>query len=177
MAWMIYIRFLAGVILLTMGRRFYWFFLGVSGFVLGFDLARRLVPGPSHGVAIIAALVLGIIGALVAVALQKFAIAAGGFVVGGYVAANSLRGVLPAAASHYWIVFVVGGIIGAILMNYAFSFALIVLSSLMGAILILQALHYWRGVVTLPFILISAFGIAVQYGLVKPKLPSKKGPR
>ena len=163
-------RLILGAILLTLGRRLYWFFLGVVGFVFGYDLAQRMAPNLPHGTATIIAIVIGIAGALIAVALQKFAIVAGGFLVGGYLIANALRG-FSFAGHHQWIIFIAGGVIGAILMNYAFTFALIVLSSLMGAMLVLQALHYWRNEVSLPFILLSALGIAIQYGFIKLKPP------
>ncbi|MDA8175004.1 MAG: DUF4203 domain-containing protein [Nitrospiraceae bacterium] len=160
------VRLILGAVLLAMGRRLYWFFLGTAGFFFGFDLARRVAPNLPHGTALIIAIVIGIAGAVIAIALQKFAIFAGGFLVGGYLAENALRYVF--AANHLWLVFIIGGIIGAILMNYMFTFALIVLSSLMGAMLILQAAHYWHNAVSLPLVLLAALGIAIQYGFVKP---------
>ena len=161
--------FIAGVALLTMGRRLFWFFVGVAGFIFGFDIVRLLLPREPHKEVLIIALVIGLICALMAVALQKIAIAAGGFLAGGYLLTRILNAFGMAAHQPYWVLFIAGGIIGAFLMVLAFGFALIVLSSLLGADLVLQALGLGGKVFTVLFVLLSVLGFAFQYGLIRPK--------
>jgi hypothetical protein len=62
----------------------------------------------------------------------------------------------------YWLPFVIGGIIGAILVSVLFDWALIVLSSLAGAAIITQALAL-SGAVGIGVILaLTAVGVIIQ---------------
>ncbi len=171
---MSFVKFLLGIIMLTMGRRLFWLFLGAVGFVLGFDLAGRMLPHQPYDVVLIIALIAGLIGAVLAVVFQKFAIVAGGFLAGGHLLIQVLREFGMATHQHHWLLFIAGGIIGAVLMSLAFGLALIVLSSFMGAILILQALHLGGRGISFLFIVLSALGIAIQYGLIRLNPPSPK---
>ncbi len=163
-------RLLLGIAMLTMGRRLYWLFLGGVGFIFGFDLAERLVQGQSHHVILLIAVIAGVMGAMLAVFLQKFAVVAGGFFAGGYVLAEFLK-----EFSHYhWLIFVMGGIVGAILMSVLFGWALIILSSVMGSVLILQTLHFGPETKKILFVFLLVLGIATQYGLIRLK-PSSSG--
>jgi len=168
------IKLLLGIIMLTMGRRLFWLFIGAGGFILGFDIAEHMFPHLPHGATLIIAVIAGLISAVAAVTFQKVAIYVGGFWAGGYLLIQVLTE-FGIHIRHHWLPFIAGGIMGAILMNLAFSLALIVLSSLFGAILIVQALHLSAGRTSIPFFLLCALGIAMQYGLIKLKPLSPKG--
>ncbi len=160
--------FFLGIILLTMGRRLFWLFVGVVGFIFSFHLVLRLLPHLSHSTALAIALVIGLAGALLAVSLQKIAIAAGGFLAGGHLLPQIMK-MAGMTHQHHWALFIIGGIAGAVLMSLAFGFALIVLSSLIGADLVLQALHIGgRRFSPILFVLIAAAGFLFQSGLIKP---------
>jgi hypothetical protein len=168
------LRFLLGIVILTTGRRLYWLFLGGVGFALGFELAERLVHGHLHSVILVIALLSGVIGALLAVFLRKFAVMAGGFVGGGYLLILLFEGLGITTAHYHWLIFLIGGISGALLMWVLFGWTLIVLSSLMGSVLLVQTLHFAPGVKKLLFIFLTALGIVVQYGLSKRKSPPRR---
>jgi hypothetical protein len=92
---------------------------------------------------LVVGLALGLLGALLAFFLQKIAIAIAGFAGGGYLAVLLCAPLLGAVAMNQpasWICFLVGGIIGALLMNFFFNWALMILSSLEGAHIILKQL-------------------------------------
>ncbi len=165
---------IVGIILLVAGRRLYWFFLGAVGFFFVFDFVSRAFPHQPHNTVIIIALVAGVIGALLAVLLQKIALVIGGFFAGGHFLVQALQQTGALDHGYYWILFVAGGIIGAVLMRIAFSFALILLSSIAGATLVLRAVHLDRPGFSIPFILLAVFGIAAQYGLLRFKPPREK---
>jgi hypothetical protein len=168
------IKLLLGIIMLTMGRRLFWLFIGSASFVLGFDIAERILPNLPHDITLIIAVIAGLVSALVAVTFHKVAIYVGGFWPGGYLLIQVLTE-FGIHIRHHWLPFIAGGIIGAILINLAFNLALIVLSSLFGAILIGQALHLSAGRTSIPFFLLCALEIAMQYGLIKLKPLSPKG--
>ena len=63
-------RLLLGIALLAAGRNLFWLFLGGTGFILGFDLAGRLVHGQPQGIMFFIAVVAGVACALLALFLQ-----------------------------------------------------------------------------------------------------------
>ncbi len=126
-------RFFLGTAMLTMGRRLYWLFLGGVGLIFGSDLIEHLVHGQPHSIIIIFALLAGVIGAVLAVFLQKFAVMAGGFFGGGYLIIALLKEFGMTTAHYHWLIFLIAGILGALLMRVLFGWTLIVLSSAMGS--------------------------------------------
>src|SRR5437764_2897831 len=127
---------LIGVVILFFGRRLFWLCVAAVGFAAGIEIAPHLVHQPSPLLAFTFALVLGFIGALLALFLQKVAIAIAGFLAGGKLATAIAAAFFVQHANYSGVVFVVGGIIGAILLLALFDWALIVLSSVVGAYLI-----------------------------------------
>jgi hypothetical protein len=162
--------------MLTVGRRLYWLFLGGVGFILGFEAAKRILGGQPHGIILIIAVLAGIIGALLAVFLQKFAIAAGGFLAGGYLLILLLRQTGMSTLHYQWLIFLIGGIIGALLMKILFGWTLIVISSAIGALLIIPSLHAGTRLTDLLFLLLLALGIVIQYGLFELKSRRSRTP-
>ena len=65
------------------GRKLFWFFVGTLGFVVGAEAATTLFPHNPEW-ELIAGLILGLLGILMALFLQKVAIGVGGFLAGGY---------------------------------------------------------------------------------------------
>ncbi len=94
-------------------------------------LAREQLHVHSQWLVMSIALLAGLMGALLTLFLQKFAIALAGFGAGGYLCAIALERLN--LERFTWIGFVVGGIIGSLLLLTVFEWALIVLSSLVGA--------------------------------------------
>ena len=131
---------LIGVVILLFGRKLFWLCVAAVGFALGVEVAPHLVHEPSPVLALVIALVLGLVGALLALFLQKVAIAVLGFLAGGYLANGMAAAFFVHYAQYSTLVFVVGGIIGAILLLALFDWALIVVSSLIGAHLIQSAI-------------------------------------
>jgi hypothetical protein len=156
---------LVGIVLLLFGRKLFWLFVAVAGFVVGVEAARYLFPHQTELFNLAVALALGFVGALLAVFLQKVAIVVGGFIGGGYLAAALGAPVLGSAGLRYpgvWVCFLVGGILGAILLFIFFNWALIILSSMQGAHLILRGFaappHYF----TIFFFVLAVIGIVIQ---------------
>jgi hypothetical protein len=105
---------------------------------------------------------LGGLGALLALFLQKVAIAVLGFFAGGKLATAIAAAFFVHYAQYSTIIFVIGGIIGAILLLAVFGWALIVVSSFIGAYLIQSAIVLPPTGSTLVFIGLAIVGIFVQ---------------
>ncbi len=155
---------LIGVVILFFGRKLFWLCVAAVGFAAGVEIAPHLVQEPSPLLALTVALVLGLIGALLALFLQKIAIAVLGFLAGGKLAGAIAAAFFVQYAEHSTIIFVIGGIIGAVLLLVLFDWALIVVSSLIGAHLIV-----YQSAIVLPqsgsiivFIGLAVIGVLVQ---------------
>lgn len=155
---------LIGVVILFFGRKLFWLCVAAVGFAAGVEIAPHLVHEPSPLLALTVAVVLGLIGALLALFLQKIAIAVLGFLAGGKLAGAIAAAFFVQYAQHSTVIFLVGGVIGAILLLVLFDWALIVVSSLIGANLIV-----FQGAITLPtsgstivFLGLAIVGILVQ---------------
>jgi hypothetical protein len=155
-----------GIAVLLFGRRLFWLFVGGVGFVFGLNLAFQLLIDQPEWLIVVAALVVGLIGAVLAIFAQKVAVIIAGFIIGGIGLLWLLRlfGLDPGPLD--WVVFGVGAIIGAIIIASLFEVALIALSSLTGAGLITQvinqAFEFNALIVALIFVALLAVGIIVQ---------------
>lgn len=165
---MIVPRVLVGLALLILGRKAFWLFVGGVGFVLGLYVATRVIQAPQGWLVFVIALVAGGLGALLAVVLQHVAVGLAAFVAGGYVAWNLVDmlgwelGPRSLGAWEPWLVFVGGGIVFAVLIGALFEWALIVLSSITGAVLTAQALSLPPGIQVALWAFLAAVGIVVQ---------------
>ena len=155
------VSIILGGALLIAGRKLFWLFVGAAGFVAGLQLATQFSQGPEL-LAIVVALVVGAIFAVLAIFLQGVAIGVAGFLAGGYILTvlADMLGLNQGAVS--WIVYVVGGIIGLLLVIFLFDWALITLSSLAGASLVTQALLIPGGIASVIFLALVILGVVIQ---------------
>jgi hypothetical protein len=155
------ISILFGVGLLFFGRRAFWLFVAGAGFVAGLSLTNRLFEGPDW-VGVTVGLVIGLLAALLAIAVQRFAIGMAGFLVGGYIALQVLPALNLEGGWATVLAFIVGGVIGIIMVSMFLGWALISLSSLAGAALIVNALNLDSGLDILIFIILVVVGVVFQ---------------
>src|SRR5205823_2666174 len=80
------ISVIVGVAILFFGRKLFWLFVAALGFAVGLQIAAYFMREPPQWMTLLVALGCGIIGALLAILLQKIAIAVAGFVAGGRIA-------------------------------------------------------------------------------------------
>src|SRR5512142_396848 len=151
-----------GAILLVAGRRLFWLLVGAIGFVIGVMLATRFFHG-SELTMVLAGLVLGLIFALLAVFLESVAIGIAGFLGGGYVLL-SIAGMLGLDQNNLmtWVIFAVGGILGVILVAFLFTWALITISSLAGASMVVASFGMTAATAGLVFLGLVIAGVLIQ---------------
>lgn len=155
-----------GAIVLLFGRKLFWLCVAAFGFAAGVELAPHVLVQPTPLLQLTFALVLGFVGALLALLLQKIAVGLVGFGAGARLAVE-LAAAFTGQANYYWLIFFVGGIVGAILFVALFDWALIVLSSLLGAYLILGAITLPKTGATIVLIALTVFGIIVQAAIFR----------
>jgi len=157
-------RIIEGLALLTLGRKLFWLFVGLFGFEAGMQFAPRLLPHQPEWLVLVVALILGVIGAVVAIFLQNMVIGVAGFVGGGGVAAGILQALNLDAGMLPLVAFIVGGIIGVILVSALFDWALIGLSSLAGALTLTNVFLPHHALALLAIVILFAIGVAIQGG-------------
>jgi hypothetical protein len=156
------VSLLVGGALLLLGRRLYWLFVAGVGFAVALNLVPRVVQTESVVPVLAIALAAGLVGAALAVLLQRAAIGMAGFLAGGYVVLALLE-VLGAQASFVsWVLAFAGGAAGVFLTQMLFGWALILLSSLAGPAMIAQTLNVGRPVAVVVFLILLVAGAAVQ---------------
>ncbi|MEO7724823.1 MAG: DUF4203 domain-containing protein [Chthoniobacterales bacterium] len=151
-----------GIVLLLFGRKLFWLFVAALGFAIGLQLAPYFSQNPPLWLCLLLSLGLGLLGALLALLLQKVAIGIAGFLVGGRFAVAIAAAFLVNHAHYSAITFVIGGIVGALLLLALFDWALIIFSSIEGARLIADAVHLPNTGTSILLVVLAIFGIIVQ---------------
>jgi len=151
-----------GVLLLLLGRRLYWLFVGGIGFVIGLSLATDFAHRRPDGTALLIGLGAGLLGIVLALVLQRLAIVVAGFLAGGWLGVELVRAVGASMARTPWIPVIVGGVVGALLAATLFDTVLVILSSLVGAALLSEILAGRPVMRAVVFLLLVLVGIAVQ---------------
>ena len=153
---------LIGAVVLFFGRRLFWLCVAAVGFAAGMEVAPHLMHEPTQVLQLSIAIVFGFIGALLSLFLQKIAIAVAGFLAGGKLAMALTAAFLAEGARYPGIAFIVGGIIGAILLLSLFDWALIVMSAVVGAYLICHTIVLPQTGATILFVALAVVGVIVQ---------------
>jgi hypothetical protein len=151
--------------LLMLGRRIYWVFVAGVGFLVAMRLVGDVMEPQQEWVTLALAIVAGLVGALLAVFLQKLAIGLAGFFATAYLVGTLAPG-FGLDGSMLAIVMVVCGVIGAILAGVLFDWALIILSSLAGAALLVDALNLEQTAGLVVMLVVAVAGISIQANLM-----------
>ena len=151
------LHIVAGLALLVLGRRLFWLFVGVIGFVVAFEVVPILLPDGAHWLVLCIAIVVGLLGAWLAIALQYLAAAFAGFAAGAYASAP-----LAAALGALSWMPLIAGIAGATVIYITFDWALIALSSMAGARALVTAFGLNGSVASALWLGLAGLGVAVQ---------------
>ncbi|NPV56031.1 MAG: hypothetical protein HPY76_05050 [Anaerolineae bacterium] len=155
---------IAGLLLLLLGRKIYWLFVGLVGFAAGYFIATNYIPGIPENLVVLVAIGVGLVGLLLAKFVQRFAMALAGFIAGGYLLMMLVASLELDNALMTNLAFIVGGVLGAVFLNILLDWALILLSSGVGSYLALEALGAdlggWVRMVTM--LVIAFTGVAIQ---------------
>jgi len=155
-----------GLILVFMGRRLFWFFVGVVGFFLGFKVGLSLSYDAT--ISFFAACIVGVIAALLSVVLEKVLIVLAG-AASGWLLFTRLAEVLSIDARVSPLVAVAGAVLFAIVSLMVFDAALIVISALSGATLVLEPVAIAGALGLILFVALAGAGIAAQFSQLRDR--------
>ena len=172
-----YLNLLIGGGLLVAGRRLFWLLVGAIGFLIGLEIATR-VTFPSELVLIMAALGLGLVFALMAIFLESVAIGVAGFLGGGLALMRLLDIFGLDGGTAQLLGFILGGILGAILVVWIFNWALVAISSVAGASMVANGLPLRPGERPLLFVGLAILGVLIQaLSMWRAGTPPKAAPK
>jgi hypothetical protein len=158
---------IVGAAILLFGRKLFWLFVAALGFAVGIEIAAYFMREPPLWLTLVIALGLGVLGALLAIMLQKLAVGVAGFIAGGRLASALLAAFFVDYPNYRGITFVIGGIIGALLLLALFDWVLIVLSSVEGAHLIGNGVVLPQNGAVILFCALVVVGVVVQGSMLR----------
>ena len=132
------VQVILGLVILLFGRKLFWLFVGILGFLAGSQLAAIWLAGYPAWAVLATSLLLGLGGALLAVFFERLAFALAGFYCGVFLVAGLAMetGLFPQSA----LLLLAGGLVGAVLAALVMDWALAALSALAGAGAVVMAL-------------------------------------
>jgi len=159
------VNIILGVGLLLAGRKLFWLFVAAAGFVLGAQVVIRSFDGPEW-LGLIVGILVGLLFAGLAVFLRAAAIGIAGFIAGASILVGLVELFNNGAGGFNWLLYLVGGILGVLLISLLFNWAIITLSSLGGAALLLRELldagALPSGLAGPLFVVLAILGILIQ---------------
>lgn len=164
---MVAVQALIGFLTLILGRQYYAVYVGAITYMMARLYIPQFFPQQSTGSVFVTSIVAGVLVGGFSFSLKRILAIVASFFVGGSLVYSmvDILGLDPALQSM--IAFLIAGAIGAVLTLLAFDFAVIFLSAVYGASLILQSLHLPGFSQLLWLILLVVFGIIVQWVLLQ----------
>jgi hypothetical protein len=159
---MIWIHILIALALLLAGRRLFWLFVACIGFASGYYSAQQIWGLHSPVLVLILSIAAGGLGAIIAIFFQKAAIVVAGFAAGGYLMVSLFNQFAGLPAQLVWLPYIIGGIAGALVLYFVFDWALIFLSTLTGATLLVQLVAFTPRVEVVLFFALAIAGAVFQ---------------
>ncbi len=156
------VQTMAGLLLLLLGRRLFWVFVGAIGFFVGSQIATVAMASTNDATVLGIALAGGIVGALLSLFLQRLAV----MVAGGLALGMMAMRMAPLIGLHLdagmAVAFIFAALLGAVLVNVIFGPALIVISSVTGAVMIAEALPLDGSLTPLLIVPLTVVGVLLQ---------------
>jgi hypothetical protein len=165
------LQFAAGGLLLVTGKRLYWLFVGLCGAAAGLFISEFFFHPESWGERVLVAVGIGAAFAILALILQRIMISIAGFIAGGFLGVSLVDTLQLTISEWNWVVFLLGGIIGVLIVQLLFDLSLVIISSFAGATLIIRALGLdgAKGLIILLVLILA--GIVIQSAQNRPKPP------
>jgi hypothetical protein len=159
---MIWFNMAIGFFLIFIGRRLFWLFVACVGFAFGYQVAQNVLAVQSSMAIMVVSILVGLSGAVIAIFFQKAAILVAGFGAASYFILSFLSRFFDWPLQFVWLLVIIGGIAGAVILFFLFDWALIFLSSLTGATLIVQTTAFGPWLDPALFLVLFSVGIAFQ---------------
>lgn len=176
MSTLLIIQLALGAALLLLGKRLTWLLAAGAGFAVGLYLNQGLLAGLSPDITVAVPWALGAVFGLITLLGKQVLLNVVGFIAGGSAFGWLLTTFGLAATDNTLLTigaFVIGGLAGMALLSRLFDLGMTVLSSLLGAQIILLALQQLvelpGGMGSVALLVLVGIGIVVQLGIGRKK--------
>lgn len=134
------LQFLSGAVLLTAGKKIYWFLFAVLAFLVSTAVLPVILPYLAQKTIYIAGAIMSAIIVVLVFITKKIAIGLGGFIGGGFLFLQILRylNISSLADLPEPVIFAVGGVVGVLLSVVLFELTIVLLSIFTGSFLIMD---------------------------------------
>lgn len=105
---------------------------------------------------------------------EGLAILIAGFLAGGYLMTSLIVSFGLSVSAEPSVIYIIGGFAGLLLVAVLFDWAIIILSALLGAEMLMPFLHPAGSVYWLVFLGLAIVGIAVQAGIWHRRYPVQR---
>ncbi len=170
------VQLAAGGLLLITGKKLYWLFVGLCGAAAGLFISEFFFHPEGWGERVLVAVGIGAAFAILALILQRIMISVAGFIAGGFLGVSLVDTLQLTISNWNWVVFLLGGIIGVLIVQLLFDLSLVIISSFAGATLVIRALGLEgaKGLIILLVLILA--GIVIQSAQSRPKPPVSTSP-
>ena len=173
-------QIVVGLVESFFGRRLYWIFVALGGFAIGWEFARAISSGMSEWVAVLIGAILGIVLAFLSLKFTKWIVTLAAFFALGTVTVDVVRWLGAEAAkgsAGYWIAYIIGGLIGALLIRIFFNWGLMVLTALLGAGAVATGITHFvsnepKWLQAVLFVVVLILGLSYQVRSFRGKKPA-----
>lgn len=124
-----------GILTLFFGRRLFWVFAALVGYIFGLIVASQLIPNATDFIRIMIAIGIGVICGVLAVYVEKMMIILIGF-LGFGILGYLLISLFDFSTLVNWVVFLITGSLGAVYITRHIEWLIIIISALIGAMMI-----------------------------------------
>lgn len=163
--WQAAIVVAVGLTLLFLGRRLFWLFVGVVGFLVGWHIGLSFFS--ASPMPLVLAGCLGVAMALLSIVFEKVLIVLAGAAAGGLLCMRLADG-LGGGEQLSMMLAVGGAVVFAIIALTVFDAGLAVISSLIGAALVLDPFPLAGMIWVIVFAIVASVGIASQLRVSAP---------
>jgi MFS family permease len=165
------LQFIAGGLLVGAGKKLYWFFVGICGAICGLLVSEVFFHPTGWWERVLVAIGFGAAFAILALMLQRIMVSIAGFIAGGFILVSLAETLQLAFVNWSWIVFIIGGIVGILLVQVLFDLALVLITSFGGASIIIRAAGLEGVKGTILLLSLVLIGIIIQSTQNRPKAP------
>ena len=160
-----------GFMMLVIGRQFYITFVGTIGFIVGVYVVQNFSPNQTFWGFIFQAVPFAILGVIMAIFFRRWMARAAGVLACIYLV-DSVPVIFGVEAELVWPVYAVLAVLFLVLTFVWFDGALIFLSILTGAAIVVQNMSLGALNPTVMYFLLLVFGVVAQFILLQYGSPS-----
>ena len=194
-----YVLLVLGILCLVLGRKLIWLVVAAIGFVLAHEGLTTLLADPekvlkveelgkmveleklrgtdqsSESLILVLSTIAGVVGAVFTRFFKNIAVVIAGYTIAGVVLSNHASEWGIASTEYQRLIFIIGGIIGSLVISFLLDTGLMLISVVLGADLILKFLDIQDSSKEMwAFAGLSLLGFLIQGGVAKRIFDSSK---